>query len=61
MIDTNRRYTEQEIAVLGEQGYEFVGVTQLHDSEPFYMVASWSSPAAGEGVELDIDGLPISV
>ncbi len=37
MIDAGRRYTFEEVAVLGEQGYEFVEIS-LISGETFFLV-----------------------
>lgn len=42
MISTDRRYSEQEVAQLREQGYEFKDFTLLEDSCPMYVVSGYT-------------------
>lgn len=47
MIDTNRRYTKQEVAALEKQGYEFEHIALLNGEE-FYIVNSYNPPRLGD-------------
>lgn len=45
MIDTSKRYTENEKLVLEKQGYEFENVTELQDTHMYFMVTKYRAPS----------------